>query len=233
MRRNLTRAIVGGMALGAATFALPGVAAAAPTGSFSCANTATPTSPNGWGNSFGDERGQAGQITTATVTDSDGSLDLTTSASKPRRASYHSAGKTPLANVVNKPFTFEKSEGNANWQIRVTGANTGSGDGFATLVWSAPDKAGKTADAASSDQWWATRALPGIAKGQNATLAQLVAAANSEGKTTVVDDYGISSQPNTPGAKVNVDNVNFNGCTTNFAATGAGGAFGSLESLIP
>ncbi|MFV3112703.1 hypothetical protein ACNI4G_01545, partial [Gordonia amicalis] len=33
--------------------------------------------------------------------------------------------------------------------------------------------------------------------------------------------------------KVNVDNVSFNGCTTNFAATGAGGVFGSLENVFP
>ncbi|NED67127.1 hypothetical protein G3I15_39985, partial [Streptomyces sp. SID10244] len=74
--------------------------------------------------------------------------------------------------------------------------------------------AGK-ADAASSNQWWATRDLPGIARGKNATLAELTAAANSANHKTVVDHYGISSQPNEKTGKVNVDNVSFNGCTTN------------------
>ncbi len=40
----------------------------------------------------------------------------------------------------NKALTFEKSAGQANWQIRVTGANVaGSSDGFLTLVWTAPE----------------------------------------------------------------------------------------------
>ncbi|WP_408610019.1 hypothetical protein [Gordonia insulae] len=171
-------------------------------------------------------------MTETKVVDDDGSLGFTTTAETPRQASYHAAGKVPLADIANKPLTFEKTGGNANWQIRVTGADTGQSDGFATLVWSAPEGAGK-ADASTSNQWWATRDLPGITRGTNATLAQLIAAANTGGKKTVVDHYGISSQPNEKAGKVNVDNVSFNGCTTNFAATGAGGAFGSLESLVP
>ena len=133
--------------------------------------------------------------------------------------------------VGSSGSSFEKSDGQANWQIRVTGANTGQGNGFATLVWTAPAGAGKQ-DAAGSDQWWATRDLGDIEQGTNATLDDLVKAANTEGHTTVVDHYGISSQPNEKTGKVNVDNVSFNGCTTNFAASGAGGAFGSLENIF-
>ncbi|MBD1320388.1 hypothetical protein [Gordonia hankookensis] len=232
MRRNVIRGIVVGAALGAASLAFPTMATAAPVSDMNCAKTSTPTSANGWGNTFSDEQGQAGKVTATKVVDTDGSLEFMTTADKPREASYHAAGQLPLADAAKKPLTFEKSAGNANWQIRVTGANTGANDGFATFVWSAPAAAGK-ADAASSNQWWATRDLPGIARGKNATLAELTAAANSANHKTVVDHYGISSQPNEKTGKVNVDNVSFNGCTTNFAATGASGAFGSLDSLIP
>ncbi|MFW0786359.1 hypothetical protein AAFP35_17785 [Gordonia sp. CPCC 206044] len=208
------------------------MAGAAPVSPTNCAKVATPTSGNGWGNTFTDEAGQAGKVTATNVVDKDGSLEFMTTPEKPRGASYHAAGQLPLTDVAKKPLTFEKTTGNANWQIRVTGANVNSSDGFATFVWSAPDAAGKE-NAAASNQWWATRDLPGIPRGTNATLEKLTDAANSENHKTVVDHYGISSQPSGKTGKVNVDNVSFNGCTTNFAATGAAGAFGSLDSLIP
>lgn len=232
MRKNLIRVTTAGAALGVAALIAPAVATAAPVSEANCARTSTPANPAGWGNTFGDEQGQAGKVTATTVVDQDGSLEFVTSERTPRQASYHSAGQLELADAATKPLSFEKSDGQANWQIRVTGANTGQGNGFATLVWTAPAGAGKQ-DAAGSDQWWATRDLGDIDKGTNATLDDLVKAANTEGHTTVVDHYGISSQPNEKTGKVNVDNVSFNGCTTNFAASGAGGAFGSLENILP
>ena len=109
-------------------------------------------------------------------------------------------------------------------RIRITGANTGTSSGFATLVWGAPIGAGK-ADATSSNQWWATRKLGNIPAAQNASLSALIAAANSDGKKAVVDLYGISSQPGgTADAKVNVDEVTFNSCTTNFKVSGGNGS---------
>ena len=58
--------------------------------------------------------------------------------------------------------------------------------------------------------------------------SRLIAAANSDGKKAVVDLYGISSQPGgTADAKVNVDEVTFKGCTTNFKVSGGGN--GSIE----
>lgn len=237
MKRNLIRVTTIGAALGIAGLIAPAGANAAPVSEANCAKQSTPGNPAGWGNTFGDERGQAGKVTATQVVDEDGSLEFVTTEQTPRQASYRGAGRLPLADLVtsSKALTFEKSAGQANWQIRVTGANTGAGDGFLTLVWTAPEGAGKTADAAASNQWWATRDLPGMPKNTKGTLADFVEAANSEGKTTVVDHYGISSQPPaaTPAGKVNVDNVSFNGCTTNFAATGAGGAFGSLENIFP
>nr|WP_236577735.1 hypothetical protein [Gordonia sp. YY1] len=235
MKRNLIRVTTIGAALGVAGFIAPAGANAAPVSDTNCAKVSTPVDAAGWGNMFGDEQGQAGKLSATNVVDRDGSLELVTTEQTPRQASYHSAGDLPLADLVknNKALTFEKSAGQANWQIRVTGANVaGSSDGFLTLVWTAPEGAGET-NAASSDQWWATRALPGIERGATATLKDLLAAANSEGHTTVVNHYGISSQPESKAGKVNVDNVSFNGCTTNFAATGAGGAFGSLENVFP
>ncbi|MFW0793076.1 hypothetical protein AAFP30_04620 [Gordonia sp. CPCC 205515] len=228
MRHKMIRAAVLGTAVGAAAFAVPAGASAAPVSEANCAKISTPTSKNGWGNTFPDEQGQAGKYSATNVSDSDGSLEFTTTAQTPRNASYHTAGKLPLTELAKEPLTFEKKGGNANWQIRVTGANTGESSGFTTLVWTAPQD-GKQPDATKSNQWWATRDLPGVPQGTNASLDKLVAAANSSGHTTVIDDYGISSQPNEKSGKVNVDNVSFNGCTTNFAAKGGSGGNGSVE----
>ncbi|GAA12759.1 hypothetical protein [Gordonia alkanivorans] len=96
-------------------------------------------------------------------------------------------------------------------------------------MWSAPEGKAK-ADPAGSNEWWATRAFPGIPKGSNATLDKFIEAA---GDKAVVNDYGISSQPTSKAGTVNIDNVSFNGCTTNFTATDVAGGFGSLENLFP
>ena len=222
MNRKISCAVAIAAAAGAVSFALPGTASAAPA--FNCAKFATPSNSNGWGNTVPDERGQAGKITAGVASDNDGSLEFATSASTKRQASYHSAGQLPLADLNGSALTFQKSNGNANWQIRITGANTGTSSGFATLVWGAPIGAGK-ADATSSNQWWATRKLGNIPAAQNASLSALIAAANSDGKKAVVDLYGISSQPGgTADAKVNVDEVTFNSCTTNFKVSGGNGS---------
>ena len=242
MNRNTIRVTTVGAALGVAAIFAPAAASAAPgdwVSPTNCAKVATPSNPAGWGNTFPDEAGRAGEIVTTTVVDDDGSLEFNTTEELKRKASYHEAGGLPLAELVDKKggdrrLTFQKSEGQANWQIRVTGANTGSGDGFMTLVWVAPDAAG-TYDATDSGQWWATRPLPNHPNRQDSpgTLEQLLEAANSEGHTTVINHYGISSDPgNVQPAKVNVDNVSFNGCTTNFKATNDGGG-GSLEGILP
>ncbi|GAC68712.1 hypothetical protein GS4_17_01000 [Gordonia soli NBRC 108243] len=225
MKRTILAGVVAAAAaVGVAGAIAPGTAQAATIFS-------SQFSPNGWGNTFDDEKGQAGTYSTTRVSDTDGSLQFETSATTPRQASYKAVNKIPLTTAIGKTLSFEKTEGNANWQIRVTGANTGSGDGFLTLVWSAPDAAGKYS-AGDSNKWWATRALPGFARGETGTLEELTKAANTEGKTAVVNHYGISSQPGTPGGKVNVDGVQFNGDTTNFAHVGGAGT-GSLDGLIP
>ncbi|WP_232718332.1 hypothetical protein [Gordonia metallireducens] len=231
MKRNLIRATTVGAALGVAGLIAPAGAIAAPVDENNCAKVSTPGNPAGWGNTFSDEQGQAGKYSdvNVNVNDEDGSLRFETTATTPRQASYHSAGQLPLADVAKQPLTFHKSEGQANWQIRVTGAETGSEDGFATLVWTAPE--GKVqADPAGSNQWYATRDLPGIPKFSNATLDKIIEAA---GEKAVVNHYGISSQPAGNTGTVNVDNVSFNGCTTNFKATDDAGGFGSLENLFP
>lgn len=234
MQRNLIRVTTAGAALGLAALMAPAVANAAPGQVIpgGCAKVASTINSGGWGNDFSDEQGQAGTITPKKVVDDDGSLEFKTTESMPRQASYRSAADVPLTEVVNKPMTFQKTEGQANWQIRVRKANNPKDDGFATLVWSAPLEA-TTANPANSDQWWSTRQLGDLPARQRTTLDALVEAANSGGHTTVVEHYGISSQPPGKVGTVNVDHVSFNGCTTNFAATGAAGAFGSLENLIP
>lgn len=238
MKRAILRATTAVAAVSAAALFFPSVASAAPVPADNCATISTGDDANGWGNPFPEELAGKHSATNVAGADTDGSLEFVTNNSIARQASYHSGGGAPLADVIDKGLTFDKSAGNANWQIRVNKAATGNQeeDGFATLVWVAPDAAG-SANPANSDQWWATRALPGIPRGTTATLAVLEEAA---GPDTTVTDYGISSQPGGTGGTVNVDNVSFNGCTTNFALKspvvpevpgGDGSSSGSLGGL--
>ncbi|ORM34381.1 hypothetical protein [Williamsia sp. 1135] len=244
MNRTILRTTTAVAAVSAAALFFPAVASAAPVSQSECAEISTGNQANGWGNTFGDESGQAG-VHVAGGEDGNGALKFTTfdtpSTTKVdnRAASYHEAGGLLLKDVTG-PLAFQH-EGAVpgNWQIRVTGANTtGPGDvsgenGFATLVHS-----GDGADAAGSDQWWATRDLGTIARGTPSTLAALKAAA---GDQTVVTHYGISIE-GPVGTTATIDKVQFNGCTTDFrqvgsseeegASTGSLGGFG-LANLIP
>ncbi|MCZ4553815.1 hypothetical protein [Gordonia rubripertincta] len=190
----------------------------------------TGTDANGWGVPFNDEAGQAGKHSTANVNDQDGSLELKVTVGNKRSVLYHSADSLPVGQWTGTP-SFDQNGTQANWQVRVTKAATVGAppaeNGFATFVWSG-----------GGDQWWATRALPDLPRGQTTTLADLKSKA---GAATVVTDYGISVEGEA-GTTANVDNVKFNGCTTNFKAsgpsgedtgsTGSLGGFG-LASLIP
>ncbi|MEE3851870.1 hypothetical protein VZC37_16115 [Gordonia sp. LSe1-13] len=233
--RRFARTATVATALGAAAMISPAVATAAPdTGSLGggqCAEISAENQPNGWGNTAPDEQGQAGTYSTDNVLDTDGSLELKTDAQNPRKASYHSAGRVKFSEIVDTPLIFQSKGGNANWQIRSTGADTGEGNGFVTFVWSANAEAAGERNATNSDQWWATRDLgEDLPRGTRGTLQELSAAA---GANTVVDDYGISSQPGSAGDTVHVDNVTFNGCTTNFAKTAPNAGFGSLDNVLP
>jgi hypothetical protein len=228
MNRFLIRATTALAAVSAAALFVPATASAAPVSKDECAEISTGNQPNGWENTFGDEGGQAGKHSEITITDDDGSLELTTVETKNRAASYHSAGQLPLDDLTG-PLTFEQQGAPAHWQIRVSGAATiapEAENGFATLVWSGDS----SQDAFSSDQWWATRPLPGLERGQKTTLAALTTAAGAE---TVIDHYGVSVE-GPVGTKGNIDNVTFNGCTTNFKYVGSSeedDAFGSLGGL--
>ncbi|WP_207842350.1 hypothetical protein [Williamsia soli] len=236
MNRTILRTTTAVAAVSAAALFFPAVASAAPLSAEDCAQISTLNQPNGWGNPFSDEADQAGKHVATQVVDGDGSLELTTVAPRNRAASYHEVSDLKLSEVAG-PLKFQ-SNGPANWQVRVTGANTiganASADGFATFVWSGDG----TQDASTSDQWWATRNLEGYDRGEKGTLDDLAEAAGAD---TQVNHYGISVE-GPEGTKANIDNVQFNGCTTNFKAVGAaeddGGAFGSLggfglANLIP
>lgn len=226
MNRTILRTTTAVAAVSAAALFFPAVASAAPVSQAECAEISTGNQANGWGVPFEDEAGQAGTHSQAVVEDEDGSLELKVAEGKTRAVSYHSAGQLPLDDLTGTP-TFDQTGTQANWQIRVSGAATGNSaeNGFATLVNS------------GGDQWWATRALPDLPRGQTTTLADLTEKA---GAGTVVDYYGISVE-GAPDTIANIDNVSFNGCTTNFKFVGSseeGGSNGSLggfglASLIP
>ena len=80
MNRKISCAVAIAAAAGAVSFAMPGTASAAPVSDSNCAKVATPSNPNGWGNTVFDEKGQAGKITAGVASDSDGSLEFNTSA---------------------------------------------------------------------------------------------------------------------------------------------------------
>ncbi|GAA12760.1 hypothetical protein GOALK_056_01930 [Gordonia alkanivorans NBRC 16433] len=105
MKRNLIRVTTVGAALGIAGLIAPAGANAAPVDENNCAKVSSPGSPAGWGNTFSDERGQAGKHSDVKVNDDDGSLQFVTTGDTPRQASYHTAGRLPLADVAKKPLT--------------------------------------------------------------------------------------------------------------------------------
>lgn len=241
MNRTILRTTTAVAAVSAAALFFPATASAAPVSSTNCAATSSPGATNGWGNPFSDEAGQAGTYSDVVVGDSDGSLEFTTvdtlatTKVDNRAASYHTAGDLLLGDLAG-PLTFQQKGAAAFWQIRVTGAATvgapASENGFATLVWG-----GDTAtDAFGAGGWWATRDLPGYARGVPTTLEKLSIAAGSNTKIT---EYGVSVE-GPVGTKGQIDKVSFNGCTTNFVAQSApgGGSTGSLgdfglANLIP
>ncbi|VFA88887.1 Uncharacterised protein [Gordonia paraffinivorans] len=105
MNRNTIRVTTVGAALGVAAIFAPAAASAAPgdwVSPTNCAKVATPSNPAGWGNTFPDEAGRAGEIVTTTVVDDDGSLEFNTTEELKRKASYHEAGGLPLAELVDK-----------------------------------------------------------------------------------------------------------------------------------
>jgi hypothetical protein len=230
MNRTFVRATTAAAAVSAAALFFPAVATGAPVDATNCATVSTGTDANGWGNPFPEEAGATYSDTTAI--DADGSLVLATEASSARKAWYHPAGGLKATDIEG-PLKFKQTEGNANWQIRVTGAATqgapASENGFATFAWASPGTTGDQ-NATDATNWWSTRNLPGIPKGTPSTLDALIEAA---GAGTVVTNYGVSAQPATPGETVYVDSVSFNGCTTNFKATGSAGgdSSGSLGGL--
>jgi hypothetical protein len=228
MNRNLVRATTAAAAVGAAALFFPAIATAAPVSSGNCATVSSASSPNGWGNTFSDEPGQAGKHVANTAFDADGALELTTVAANStppaRSASYHSAGQLKLADLSG-PLTFKHQGTPANWQIRITKAATGTPSGFATLVYSGAG----ASDVSGAEGWWSSKPLGSIAAGTPTTLDALKAAA---GPSTVIDHYGISIQTDTAGDTALIDSVTFNGCTTNFAkAAPSGGDSGSLGGL--
>ncbi len=232
MNRTILRTTTAVAAVSAAALFFPAVASAAPVSTANCAEVSTGTDANGWGVPFNDEAGQAGTHSATNVNDADGSLELKVADGKTRAVLYHSAENLPLATLAGE-LSFDHENGPAFWQIRLRGANTGvdGENGFATLV---------SADGgtATEGQWFATRNLGTLPKGTPSTLDALKVAA---GPTAVVEYYGVSTE-GVPGTTANVDNVKFNGCTTNFKAsgpsgedtgsTGSLGGFG-LASLIP
>lgn len=236
MNRLLLRSSTAIAAAAAAALLFPSVASAAPGDLLS-----TKAAPNGWEIEFPDEEGQEAVHSAATVRDQDGSLEFVTTADADRKRLYHAAGGVAPAEILDNDLTFDHKGAGVAWQIRVTGAAVQSPpatetNGFATFVWDAPaSEQATTVDAKNAPGWRSTRALPGIAKGESTTLAALIEAA---GAGTKVDHYGILLQPGGP-ATAHVDNVKFNGQTTNFALNGpAGGSNGSLggfglADLIP
>ncbi|WP_020105179.1 hypothetical protein [Nocardia sp. 348MFTsu5.1] len=230
MNRIILRTTTAVAAVTAAALLFPAVATAAPVSAETCAEVSSEASPNGWGNPFEDEPNQAGTYVADEAFDADGALKLTTvdaPGSNPpaRSASYHSAGQLELT-ALTGPLTVKHQGSPASWQIRVTKAATGTQSGFATLVYAG---AGAT-DVSESSEWWSTKTLGGtIPAYTHTTLAKLKQAA---GPSTVIDHYGISIQTAVVGETALIDDVTFNGCTTNFAKKApAGDAFGSLSGV--
>ncbi|WP_433611098.1 hypothetical protein [Prescottella agglutinans] len=208
---------------------------------FTCAELSTEATPNGWGIPFEDEKEELAYYTEHSVLDDDGSLRLEVVDSTDRSVSYHSAGGIKLSDAITEEIGFsERAEHpTAAFQLRLTGTkdNTRFPDsGFTTLVWVPDADAADTAEGGvhadlQDGKWWSTSNIAGAKKGELVDLAD-VAAANPD---AVVDHYGVSVGTGAAATSTLVDEVKFNGCTTNFAkndpepAAGATGSLGSLD----
>lgn len=227
MKRAIFRATTAVAAVSAAALFFPAVASAADPVPDWCAPLSTEATPAGWGNSFLDEPNQAPVYSETNVDDTDGSLEFTTSETEKRKATYHTAG-FKLKDLAVDSLSFSQEGSPATWQIRLINADSSESNGFATLY----------ATGSNAGDWHSTRALGvstenPIAKNATATLEALIDAA---GDDAIVEHYGISLQPGGSGGIAHVDNVTFNGCTTNFAkesveVPGDGDGDGNSSSL--
>lgn len=126
-------------------------------------------------------------------------------------------------------------------QLRVTGAPTGEGDGFATIVWSPEPSTGewKEAKPENSDQFWVTRTLqdgqgdPALVSGKRTTLSDII----KKMPDATLDQIGVQQTKENTATNVGVDTFTFGCETTDFelddpeAGGSLAGIFGSLESL--
>ncbi|WP_305093882.1 hypothetical protein [Prescottella sp. R16] len=267
MSKNAFRIGSAAALLGAAALVLPAAAGAAPgslgsldpgssggssgsSGGFTCSALSTEDTPNGWGIPFDDELGQDAFYTADTVFDDDGSLELRVDGPTDRSVSYHEAGGIELSDAITEDIAFaEKRAGNsiAAFQLRLTGTTdntTHPVNGFTTLVWEATYNGGADAttgvtNAALEDGlWWSTSNIAGAQNRVPVSLAS-IAAANPD---AVVDHYGVGIGTGAAATSTLVDEVTFNGCTTNFAledpessslgSLGSLDLFGSLSTLF-
>lgn len=251
MLKNTARLGTAAAVIGAAALIAPAIANAAPAGSLGSAGEPTPpctilsteNTPNGWGVPFEDEKGQEASYSADTVFDDDGALKLEVENSLDRNAWYHEAS-IPLSDVLDHEIGFAERAENptAAFQLRLTGTtgNTRFENGFTTLVWepAANDDVADTSEGGRHTDlrdglWWSTSSIAG-AEDRALVSLEAIVEANPD---AVIDHYGISVGRGPAAASTLVDEVKFNGCTTNFAkldkepeATGSLGSlnFGSL-----
>ncbi|QCQ90212.1 hypothetical protein [Rhodococcus sp. SGAir0479] len=234
--------------ISAAALVAPALAGAAPTGSlgssdasggFTCAALSTEATPDGWGIPFDDERDQVAYYSEDSVLDEDGSLRLEVDGPEDRSVSYHAAGGIKLSDAIAHEIGFSEraAQPTASFQLRLTGTTDNErfpDSGFTTLVWVPGAGAADTEDGGThadlqDGQWWSTSNIAGAHDRAPVPLAD-IAAANPD---AVVDHYGVSVGTGSAQASTLVDQVKFNGCTTNFAKNDAAptGSLGSLGSL--
>ncbi|MFD4294302.1 hypothetical protein ACFWPA_07345 [Rhodococcus sp. NPDC058505] len=258
----LRRTAVAAAITATAACALPAVGTALPGSSDAkagpfCASLSTENTPNGWGVPFEDEQGQKASYTADRILDEDGGLVFSVTDSSERRAWYSAAGTAPetvtLADIVDKEIGFaERADtSRASFQIRLLGTTGGKFDnGFTTLVWvAAGNDAADTADGARHTKlqdglWWSTQNIDG-APGRKAVPLADIAKANPN---ATVEHYGVSIGTGSTNITTLVDEIVFNGCTTNFAkndpepgtgsdsgsdsGSGGGSSSGSLGNLF-
>ncbi|GAB2658391.1 hypothetical protein ABI214_06505 [Prescottella soli] len=203
-----------------------------------CAELSTEATPNGWGIPFDDEKEQVAFYTDDAVLDDDGSLKLEVEDSTDRSVSYHEAGGIKLSDAIAKEIGFsERAEHpTASFQLRLTGTSSEHPkfeNGFTTLVW-VPDadttdtSKGGVHSNLQDGKWWSTSPIAGAPNRSDLVPLADIAALNPD---AVVDYYGVSIGTGSEATSTLVDNVKFNGCTTNFAKNDPEPASGSLGSL--
>lgn len=201
----------------------------------------TPTAPNGWAKLDAKNGGVVTYVGAVTDTNGasatgNGSLLLQTPANTDKADYYRSVdpadptATTPLSGLAGLGYRLDAASTGpqVSYQIKVLGSGSSATGGFTTLVWEPYMQPGQGAfvdgdntwhsyTGLENGYWWSTKSIP-VGGGALSTfqhpypLSQIIA----NNPNAVVYQYGVNLGTYNAGGLGYVDDVSFNGTTTDF-----------------